>query len=152
MNIDLGTYGMSFDVPQRWDFQLLPRESAEEGVESTLPALQFATIAIPQDAGTYGSGLVSDLRGSDGFMVLAELEAKEKATLFTPLESMPSGLTKEAFRPNTLQVTLPGQLGCQLFFSVKQRAFCLYAVAGSAEALEGLLADINAMLGSVKLD
>ena len=37
-------------------------------------------------------------------------------------------LTADLFASKRLQRTLPGQLGCQLFFTANARPFCLYVV------------------------
>ena len=47
------------------------------------------------------------------------------------------------FSSTRLQRPLPGQLGCQLFFTEGQRPFCLYVVAGSRAYLPRIVTEVN---------
>ena len=46
---------------------------------------------------------------------------------------MPTDLTPGMFRRSALQRTVPGQAGCQVFFTENGRAFCAYVVLGRHE-------------------
>ena len=53
------------------------------------------------------------------------------------------------FGSKRLQRPLPGQLGCQRFFTAGGRPFCLYVVAGSRAYLPRIIADVNAVLAGL---
>ena len=50
-----------------------------------------------------------------------------------------------------LQRTLPGQVGCQLFFTEGRRPFCLYVVVAGRLHLNKLIAQVNKMLAGLEL-
>jgi hypothetical protein len=52
------------------------------------------------------------------------------------------------FAGNALQRRLPGQLGCQRFFTTQGRPFCVYAVLGSRRAAFHVR-EINAVLAAM---
>jgi hypothetical protein len=55
------------------------------------------------------------------------------------------------FSSTRLQRPLPGQLGCQLFFTANGRPFCLYVVAGGRAALPQLTAAVNESLAGLEI-
>ncbi len=58
-------------------------------------------------------------------------------------------VTADMFGSKRLQRPLPGQLGCQRFFTAHGRTFCLYVVAGSRAHLPRILAQVNAVLADL---
>ena len=56
------------------------------------------------------------------------------------------------FAPTRLQRTLPGQLGCQLFFTEGHRPFCLYVVVGRPRSTcRRVVAEVNHVLESMEI-
>jgi hypothetical protein len=71
------------------------------------------------------------MRGDDVFAALLEFRVDDAVQpgvgLFEDSAGVPVLRTAD-FAPSQLQVTRPGHLGCQRFFSSHGRPFCLYAV------------------------
>jgi hypothetical protein len=55
------------------------------------------------------------------------------------------------FSPQALQRSLPGQAGCQVFFTEAGRAFCCYAVLGRQAAAARVLPQANATLSATRI-
>jgi hypothetical protein len=55
------------------------------------------------------------------------------------------------FAANALQRRLPGQLGCQRFFTERGRPFCLYVVLGSRRHANALLREVCTVLDRVTI-
>jgi hypothetical protein len=72
----------------------------------------------------------------------------------TPLfaqQGIPADLGSDDFGANALQRVLPGQSGCQRFFNVNGRAFCLYVVLGSHARRHLLVPTVNQLLTSLDI-
>jgi hypothetical protein len=55
------------------------------------------------------------------------------------------------FAPNALQRRLPGQLGCQRFFTDRGRPFCLYVVLGSRGQAATLVDEVHTALHGLEV-
>jgi hypothetical protein len=60
-------------------------------------------------------------------------------------------LTPDLFSARRLQRTLPGQVGCQLFFTAMRRPFCLYVVVAGRLHLRAVIPDVNKMVQALEL-
>jgi hypothetical protein len=60
-------------------------------------------------------------------------------------------VSADLFSAQNLQRPLPGQVGCQLFFTEGDRPFCLYVVAGSRAYLPGIVVDVNLVLDTLEV-
>jgi hypothetical protein len=126
------------------------RDSAPE--EVTKPVLHAATVPLLPERADFGDGVVETLGPRDVFVSLVEfgLEAVNSA-LFAAVDTFPPALASKEFRPMQLQRVIPGQAGQQLFFSYRDRAFCLYAVIGSAALVDALTEKVNRLIGSIQI-
>jgi len=114
--------------------------------------MHAATVPLPVDRGDYGSGLVERLGPGDVFVSVLEFGPEAAGTpLFATLTAVP-GLTPDAYRPNQLQRTIPGQAGVQRFFTLAGRSFCLYSVVGSWFNRGLLSARANQLIGSFQVE
>jgi len=113
--------------------------------------VHLANFPLPEQRDDFGGGVTPDMQTSDVFVVLFEYGPDAVGTRLFRSMGRPK-LTPDHFSPRRLQRPLPGQLGCQLFFTENHRAFCLYAVvvAGPA-ALPGLTAQVNASLAGLEI-
>ncbi|HEY4376463.1 MAG TPA: hypothetical protein VGM93_04870, partial [Acidimicrobiales bacterium] len=59
---------------------------------------------------------------------------------------VPTQLRPAMFSPSALQRTLPGQAGCQVFFTTAGRAFCCYVVLGAHAQAPTLVPKANKTL------
>jgi len=123
----MNAFGLQVQLPAAWDARMYRRGA--EGEEETFPVLHAATFALPADRGDYGSGAVDLMGPDDVFIALREFDRaathkKLFANVGVPL------LRANDFQPQALQRAIPGQSGCQKFFSFRERPFCLYVVLG----------------------
>lgn len=133
-------YGIRADAPRGWHVSIR-RDSAPvaAGARSgTLvagwrdinrPVLHAATVQIPSMAGDFGGGLVERLGREDAFVALIEYGPESAGYGLFERQGFPL-LAPSAFSPNRAAQYVPGQSAAQKFFSIGNRAFCLYAVVG----------------------
>ncbi|HWX46041.1 MAG TPA: hypothetical protein VNY52_12060 [Solirubrobacteraceae bacterium] len=117
-------HGRSIGAPEGWEARIFRRgESA--------PVLHVATFPLEDGDGDFGAAATGRMRPDDAFASLVEYRGDAVVRpghgLFAPA-GRPVELRASDFQPNQLQVTRPGQLGCQRFFTAGGRPLCLYAV------------------------
>ena len=160
---EINAHGLTVNVPSGWEGRIfrrnefaevraseVPGPAAPEG-ELTFPLAQVATVPIPVDAADYGSDVVEELAGGDVFIVLKEFAPAEASQPLFARAGLPRQLDPEAFHPGTLQRTLPGHAGQQIFFNEGGRAFCLYVVIGDYRRRQQLVGAINAVLAGIQI-
>ncbi len=113
----------------------------------TYPVAQFATFAIPDDAGDFGSGAVQLMRPPDIFATLFEYGPESAGRALFARQGRPASFSESDFSPMTLRRGIPGQSGTQVFFTEGGRPFSLYAVLGSHSMRRALVPRVNALLG-----
>jgi len=139
----IAAYGVAMNVPQAWECRILRR--ATTGVAQTHAVVHLANFPLPEQRDDFGGGVVTAMRTSDVFVVLFEYGPESLGQPLFKAQGVPK-ITATHFSPRRLQRPLPGQLGCQLFFTVNGRPFCLYVVVGSRAAVPQLTAAVNASL------
>jgi hypothetical protein len=141
--------GLAVALPSGWDGAIY-RRAALPG-EATQPVVHAATVPLPPVRGDFGSGVVEQLGPDDVFVALLEYEPQSTgAAMFRQTAGVP-GLTPDLFSPYALQRLLPGQAGCQQFFTTGGRAFCLYVVLGSFVNRYPLAARANSVLATLQV-
>jgi hypothetical protein len=117
-------HGRSIEAPDGWEARIYRRAGAA-------PVLHVATFPLEDRDGDFGAAATARMRPGDAFASLVEYRAdaavRPGVGLFAPA-GPPRELRAVDFRPNQLQVTRAGQLGCQRFFTAAGVSFCLYAV------------------------
>jgi hypothetical protein len=154
----LDAYGLTAVPPAGWDGEIYRHapEVSEFAVPMVEPAtptpiLHLANFALPDGRGDYGGGAV-ELMGRGGiFISLLEHEHSEAGNALFAGKGIPWPLRADDFDPNQMQRPLPGQAGCQRFFTHAGRPFCLYVAIGSYVARALLVRDVNAVLATVEL-
>lgn len=124
----MAAFGMTVRLPAAWDGRLY-RRHASDGDE-TYPVLHAATFPLPNTRGDYGSGAVDVMGTDDVFVALREFDPSSADTALFATKGMPR-LRPQDFSPHMLQRPMLGQSGCQRFFRLRGRPFCLYVVLGS---------------------
>ena len=112
--------------------------------------LHLGNFALPPGCGDFGTGAVEMMGTRHAFVALLEYGEDEAGTALFAQQGRPT-LTHRDFAANALQRRLPGQLGCQRFFTEHGRAFCLYAVLGSREHAGALLEQVNEVVDDVEV-
>ena len=157
----LAAHGIAVDLPDRWEGRLYLRDTASRAFahaaayghpdENANPVLHMANFALPGGRGDYGTGAVELMGSQHVFVSLVEFGAEEVGSALFAGRGLPS-LTVADFAPNQLQRRLPGQLGCQRFFTERGRPFCLYTVLGSKQHAVSLVREMHEALARVRVD
>lgn len=137
-------HGLTVALPQRWEGRLYLREAAAN------PVLHLANFALLSGRGDFGSGAVEVMGAQHAFVALVEYGAAEIGQPLFASRGMPR-VTVRDFAVNQLQRTLPGQVGCQRFFTESGRPFCLYVVLGSQRHAADLLTEVHDVLARVEV-
>ena len=118
--------------------------------ETTFPIVHLANFPLPANRADFGGGAVELMESGAVFIAVIEYDP---AAARTPQfdHAIPWPLAPEDFDPQQMQRTLPGQAGCQRFFSTNGRAFCLYAVIGSDRSRAMLTKVVNDALASIAI-
>ena len=136
----IAAYGVSVNVPPAWECRILRRST--EGVAQTHAVVHLANFPLPEQRDDFGGGVTADMGASDVFVVLFEYGPESLGKPLFRSVGLPR-LSPDQFSPRRLQRPLPGQVGCQRFFTANGRPFCLYVVAGGRAALPQLTAAVN---------
>ncbi|HEX5615923.1 MAG TPA: hypothetical protein VFZ83_12295 [Acidimicrobiia bacterium] len=150
MALRLAAHGLDVALPAGWEGRIRRRAATAPG-ERTYPVVHLATVPLPEERGDFGGFVVDTLAGDDVFVTLFEYgpESVEKPLFAT--RGLPRQLRADHFSPRRLQRSLPGQTGCQIFFTEGGRAFCLYVVLGDRRQLARGVARVNALLADVRV-
>lgn len=153
----LSGHGIDVDLPVGWDGRLYRREPlrgplAQGGHQAatTHAVLHAANFPLPNERGDFGSGAVERMGRQDVLVVLVEMGPESVGTPLFDVAGLPRQLSPQDFSPDRLQRTMPGQAGTQVFFSSRDRAFCLYVVLGGPEA-GPLMPMVNSVLQSLRI-
>lgn len=144
----LAGLGLGVDLPDGWDGRIYRRANELAGERRALHAANFA---MPQAWGDYGSG-VTELMERDGvFVTLVEFSPDNASTGLFRHQGLPQ-ITADAFVPGGMPKAIPGQAGAQFFFSLGERAFCLFVVLGSYGARADLVPQVEEVLKTLSVD
>ena len=154
----LQAHGIETDLPAGWEGRIgvrttpLATSSAiGDPAEVPHPIVHLANFALPEDRGDFGSGAVDLMGDQDVFVSLFEYGPECANTALFSRQGLPTKLTPNMFSASALQRTLPGQAGCQIFFTEGDRAFCLYTVLGRQSAATRVLPGANATLSATRI-
>ncbi|MCC5953408.1 MAG: hypothetical protein JJU45_15050 [Acidimicrobiia bacterium] len=151
----ISSEGLAADAPDGWEGEIYvrPPEPASFGraAGTPVPVLHLANFALPAQRGDYGGGAVELMGRGDLFISLLEHDPAEADTALFALRRVPWPLRESDFAPQQMQRTIAGQSGCQRFFSVRGRAFCLYVVLGSHRMRAMYLSDVNDVLAAIDI-
>jgi hypothetical protein len=142
-------HGISIDVPAGWEARIYRRDGAA-------PVLHAASFALHDGDGDFGAAATGRMHPGDSFAALVEYRVDARLQpgigLFAAEGVSPAPRLRE-FGPMQLQVTRPGQLGWQRFFTAVGRPCCLYAVIRPGAAPPaGMVAELGRMLSTLRLD
>jgi len=167
-------HGFSVQLPSAWEGRIYrrpppttaftPKNRAAGGTglaattapngwlgEQTRAVVHLGNFALPAVRGDYGSGAVEKMTAENTFMALLEFGPECLGTALYGSVGLPR-VSPDKFDPNGLQRRLPGQAGCQYFFTEQNRPMCLYVVLGSYQRVGPLSAQVNRVLDGIKVD
>jgi hypothetical protein len=158
--LNLTGYGITTTLPPGWEGRITKRTTptGPEGRSTALgtpgevpqPVVHLANFALPENRGDFGSGAVDVMGAGHVFIALFEFGAESVGQALFAHQGMPV-LQPRQFAPSALQHVLPDQAGCQRWFTVSQRAFCLYVVLGRAEQATTLVPMANTTLRATRI-
>lgn len=139
-------HGLSIDAPGGWEARIFKRPGGG-------PVLHLATFPLRESDGDYGAAATGRMAGDDVFLALLEFLPDAGIRPGTGLFAA-AGRPRPAaaeFLANQLQVTRPGQLGWQRFYTEGERARCLYAVVMPAQrSRDQLVACLDDVLATLR--
>jgi hypothetical protein len=145
----LVAHGVAVDVPRGWEGRIIRRASLNP-VEQSRAVVHVASFPLPEERGDFGVGVTELMRSGDVFVTLFEYGPESLGQPLFASKGVPQ-LTPADFSPRRLQRTLSGQVGCQRFFRVGDKPFCLYVVIAGRIHVRALVAEINEMLQRLDL-
>lgn len=125
-------------------------EVAEDG-GVRMPVAHAANFPLPAAMDVFGSQAVDVMGAGDGFVALVEYGPAEVGTALFERRGVPRRLRPTDFSPNTLNRTLPDQVGMQVFATDGGRAFCLYVVVSGRDRIATTLKGVNTLLSSLEV-
>jgi hypothetical protein len=146
----LRAHGLGVRVPETWDTRMFRRVAEADSGERTFPIVHAGSFALPNVRGDYGSGAVDVMTTKDVLVTLLEQEPEAVGTRLFRRKGVPRAHPDD-FSPQALQRTLPGQSGCQYFFTERGRAFCLYVVLGSHARRVALVKKANHLIDGIEI-
>src|SRR5258708_9625772 len=111
----LAAHGVAVDLPRGWEGRIL-RRAAINPTEHSRAVVHIASFPLPEERGDFGVGVTELMRSGDVFLTLFEYGPESLGTPLFASTGIPK-LTVDQFGSRRLQLTLPGQIGCQLFFT-----------------------------------
>lgn len=143
----LSGHGLAIRLPAGWEGRIFVRGGAR-------PVMHVATFALLASDGDFGAAATGRMRAGDAFAALIEYRVDERLAPGVGLFA-PAGLVLPRpgeFASRQLQVTRPGQLGWQRFFTAGGRPLCLYAVIQPQRGRRRqLVAELRSVLATVEL-
>jgi hypothetical protein len=143
----LSAQGLAVGLPAGWEGRI-QRRGVTAARETTHAVVHLANFALPEHRDDFGGGVTTAMRSPDVFVVIFEYGRESVGTPLFAAQGIPR-VDAAMFSSKRMQRPLPGQLGCQRFFTVNDRAFCLYVVAGSRAYLPRIIAEVNAVLSEL---
>lgn len=143
----LSGHGVAVDLPGGWEGRISRHQDAG-------PVMHIATFPLRPSDGDFGAAATGRMRGDDVFAALLEFQVggtvRPGSGLFQAV-GRPLPEPRE-FGPAQLQVTRPGQLGWQRFFTESDRALCLYAVIRPVHRRPAqLVTDLRGVLATIEV-
>ena len=156
--------GLGIDLVRGWEAEIRPvsasasvsgptaasASSAGAGRQSDA-VLHAANFALPAARGEFGAGAVEVMRSGHAFVAVVEY-GDEAVGLPLFDHPRPAGLDPAELDQGPLQRWLPGQLGCQRFFTEGGRAFCLYVVLSGPSLRRLVVPRLNDVLATITVD
>lgn len=156
---DLSAAGITLTLPPGWEAEISTVSTGDFTPELS-PGVKRAqdpvivhvgNFRLPQKRGDYGGGVLELLAPGDVFISIIDFGTEAASQPLFAHEGVPT-LSEADFSPNTIVRGLPGRSGCQRFFSMGGRGFCLYVVVGSHADRADLVGDINATVGTLRVE
>jgi hypothetical protein len=142
-------HGLAIEAPPGWEARIVKRVDAA-------PYLHLASFTLRSEDGDFGAAATGRMRADDAFAALVQYRVDRHVTASVGLFGAAGWnrrLHAREFGPNQLQVTRPGQLGSQRFFTEAGRPFCVYCVVAPVRKRpERLVAELESVLSTLVIE
>jgi hypothetical protein len=145
----LAAHGLSVGLRAGWEGRIVRRAAVDDG-SRTYAVIHLSSFPLPEQPDDFGAGATQLMRSPDVLVVLFEYGPESLESPMFAAQGIPR-VRADQFSSTRLQRPLPGQLGCQLFFTEGKRPFCLYVVAGSRAYLPRIVSEVNLVLESLEI-
>jgi hypothetical protein len=146
--VRLVAHGVSIDAPHGWEARIMRRATSA-------PFLHVANFALLSEDGDFGAAATGRMHADSAFAALVQYTIDRHVRPGVGLFSAAAWdrhLSAAEFSPSQLQVTRPGQLGSQRFFTEAQRPFCLYCVVAPVRTRpDRLVAELAGVLATLRV-
>ena len=127
--------GITVEVPAGWEGRIYAKHERAPramGHQEQTPnaVVHVASFPLPPGTGDYGGRAVEQMTTTDLLVILLEHGRQSAASPLFASTGVPR-LSIDDVSTTCLQRLIDGQGGAQKFFTVNDRAFCLYVVFGS---------------------
>jgi hypothetical protein len=149
--------GLTVTLPAGWEGQISGPGGPTAGgpvpdvADHRYPVLHVASFPLPVQRGDYGGGALALMTPRDVFVALLEDAPNAAGKALYTTNPYPGTLAITDFDPNALQRPMNNQSGCQRFFVLNGRPFCLYVVLGNHLLRSLLIGPVNAILASLQV-
>jgi hypothetical protein len=146
--VKVAAHGLTMEVHRGWEARMW--RPVVEPPATAGPVVRLANFALPATRDTYAAEVAETLQRGEVLVSLVEFDpASANAGLYAP-QGAPF-LRIEDLDPMALQISGPGRLGLQRFFSLRNRAFSLYVMAREGPGLPLAFDAVNASLRSFRV-
>jgi hypothetical protein len=146
----LSGHGISIRLPPGWEGTIFVPDLPPPAVNQ--PVMHASDQAISTRRSTFASELASRAGASGTVLALVEFDPLLANKGLYAAQGLSLPIRRGDFHPKAMQIPDPFQEGRQWFFSIRDRAFCLYAVVGTGPGLHDRLALVNEALGTLRID
>jgi hypothetical protein len=143
-------HGISIRLPRGWEGEIFVPDLPPPAVN--LPVLHATDQPLSMHRSTFAPELAARAGSTGTLIALVEFDPDlANRGLYAP-QGLSLPIRREDLHPKALQVPDPFQEGRQWFWSIRDRAFCLYVVLGVGLGAHERLALVNEALGTLRID
>jgi hypothetical protein len=146
----LSAHGISIQLPHGWEGTIFVPDLPPPAVN--LPVMHASDQALSMRRSTFAAELAARAGASGTVLALVEFDPLLANEGLYAGQGLPLPIRREDLHPKAMQVPDPFQEGRQWFFSIRDRAFCLYAVVGIGPELHDRLVLVNKILRTLRID
>jgi hypothetical protein len=146
----LSRHGISIRLPHGWEGAIFVPDLPPPAVN--MPVMHASDQAVSTRRSTFAAELAARAGGWGTVIALVEFDPLLANEGLYAAQGLSLPIRREDLNPKALQVPDSFQEGRQWFFSIRDRAFCLYAVVGIGPGLHDRLALVNETLGTLEID
>ena len=146
----LARNGIEIRLPNAWEGRIFVPDLPPPAVN--LAVLHATDQALTMQRSTFAPELAARAGAGGTVVVLVEFDpVSANHGLYGP-QGLSLPIRRGDLNASSLQVPDPNQEGRQWFFSLHDRAFCLYVVVGIGPGVADRLSVVNDMLGTLRID